>query len=59
MPPMGGAAGFSSGASTMQHSDVVSSEATPEASWSAVRTTLKGSRIPAAMRSLYSPEPAS
>jgi hypothetical protein len=49
IPPMGGngAASLSGGASTTMHSEVVISELTDAASRSAVRTTFKGSMMPA------------
>jgi hypothetical protein len=47
------AGGPFSSASTTQHSEVVNNEATPEASTRAVRTTFRGSKIPAAIISLY------
>ena len=56
MPPPGGppAAAFFSGRSATMASVVISSAATEAAPCSAVRTTLAGSTMPAAIRSLYS-----
>ena len=56
MPPAPGAAGAAlfSGRSAAIASVVIESAATEAASCSAVRTTLAGSMMPAATRSLYS-----
>jgi len=57
MPPMSGAppAGLGSGYSTIMASVVIIKDATPDASTSAVLTTLVGSMIPTAFMSTYSP----
>ncbi len=50
-PPIGGMAGLSFGSSAIIASVVTSRPATEAASWSAVRTTLVGSMMPAAIMS--------
>ena len=55
MPPMGGIGGSSLGISVMTASAVVSKEATPAASFKAIRTTLDGSITPAWTRFKNSP----
>ena len=59
MPPAPAGADFFSGRSATIASVVISSAATEAASCNAVRTTLVGSMMPAAIRSLYSPVCAS
>ena len=55
MPPIEGIGGSSLGISTMTASVVVSKEATPAASFKAIRTTLEGSMTPALTRFTNSP----
>lgn len=54
-PPIGGIGGSSFGSSVMTASAVVRSDATPAASFKAMRTTLAGSIIPASIRFKNSP----